>query len=82
MICERCGGGGKFPHLKHIDNGKCFKCDGKGFVLGKGEIAIEYLNEKKDVIDVFFCDSSTTKRTVIEKGKKLSAHTFRAYRGR
>lgn len=28
--CDRCNGNKRFEHLKHIDNGICYKCEGTG----------------------------------------------------
>lgn len=30
--CPRCGGGGYFPQYKHVDGGRCFRCNGTGFI--------------------------------------------------
>lgn len=34
ITCSRCKGTGMTDHL-HVDNGVCFKCNGKGTVQGK-----------------------------------------------
>lgn len=31
--CDRCGGRGDLPQFRHVQNGICFKCDGKGYVM-------------------------------------------------
>ncbi|MEQ6355226.1 hypothetical protein ABNX05_11410 [Lysinibacillus sp. M3] len=28
--CARCSGNGNFAHMKHVDNGICYKCEGTG----------------------------------------------------
>lgn len=28
--CSRCNGNGNFAHMKHVDNGICYKCEGTG----------------------------------------------------
>ena len=30
--CSRCYGAGKFEHVRHVQNGICFKCGGSGVV--------------------------------------------------
>jgi hypothetical protein len=36
-ICPRCFGTGKLEKFKHIKNGDCFKCNGKGIIIPKSE---------------------------------------------
>lgn len=28
--CRRCAGTGKLPHMSHVQEGRCFACDGTG----------------------------------------------------
>lgn len=28
--CDRCYGAGRFEHVKHVQGGICFKCEGRG----------------------------------------------------
>jgi len=30
--CNRCYGAGRFEHMKHVDNGICYKCKGAGVI--------------------------------------------------
>jgi DnaJ-class molecular chaperone len=30
VTCERCSGNGVFNHLRHVDRGHCYKCNGTG----------------------------------------------------
>ena len=32
IVCNRCGGTGRLPQYKHVENGICFKCRGNRFV--------------------------------------------------
>ena len=49
--CTRCRGKKVFPQWKHIDGGRCFKCNGSGierekqicFSLSKGKSKVEFL---------------------------------------
>jgi hypothetical protein len=34
VTCDRCRGHKRFKHLKHIDGGVCYKCDGTGVMDG------------------------------------------------
>lgn len=30
VTCPKCLGRGKLPHLRHVDDGVCFRCEGSG----------------------------------------------------
>lgn len=38
--CERCGGAGNLPQYSYVQNGVCFGCDGRGFILPLAETGI------------------------------------------
>ena len=31
-VCPKCGGSGYLPEYKHVEHGKCFRCDGTGHI--------------------------------------------------
>jgi RecJ-like exonuclease len=77
MECIRCSGLGKIKKFKHVDNGICFECDGKGYKLSENEIMIEFKIGNK-VVDRQFYSKDTSKKIVMEHAKKIGATSIKA----
>lgn len=57
VTCSRCSGNGVFQHLKHIDKGQCYKCNGTGVteksIKVKGSDNVEMVNHTTEVKQLF-----------------------------
>lgn len=51
--CPKCNGTGILPEYKHLDNGKCFLCNGKGFIHIDEEKEIKKIDKNKKSIDAY-----------------------------
>jgi DnaJ-class molecular chaperone len=53
--CDKCGGSGKREAYLHIDNGVCYKCEGKGVLnynpTPKGSVTAEYTDHERFEIE-------------------------------
>lgn len=47
ITCDRCNGVKHFEHVKHVEGGRCFKCNGLGVIEKKMIIMTEENLEKK-----------------------------------
>lgn len=69
--CNRCGGAGIISHLVHIDNGICYACEGRGYLMETPlaeRVATKATQERNGKFDVqsyhqvgYFSDDQTVR---------------------
>lgn len=51
FTCPRCYGAGHFKHWRHIDGGRCFRCEGSGVVEVPRDDLFDERNQRTEETD-------------------------------
>lgn len=74
VVCSRCKGSGILPEFKHVVNGKCFCCNGTGYITeesGIKEFHIHiYMEDYKKVMP-WICVDAETEKEAFKKAKTI-----------
>lgn len=74
LTCKKCKGKGYLADYEHIQNGKCFVCDGLGYITkdsGKKWYQISGIDKGDNERKNFFWVDAETEKEAIKKANKM-----------
>ena len=73
-ICQKCKGTGHLVDYDHIQNGKCFACNGLGYITEESGIKsyrISGIDKEDNVRKIFFRVEAETEKEAIKKANRM-----------
>ena len=73
-ICQKCKGTGYLVDYDHIQNGKCFACNGLGYITeenGKKLYIMSGIDKDDNIRKVYFGVEAETEKDAIKKANKM-----------